>query len=175
MAAGNLSSLLLLIVPLMGLFLFAAVIIIVHLRTVPPDQIYVIERNRRYFIVWESGVHLLIPLQDRIAKIIPRTVQQKVFPLEYLRTKDEQNLRVSARMSYHISDFQHTSDGGDPHEGAAHLYEYTLRTMAEHLKAEEMIAERAEMERLLRNALQSAYPQLGITLDSLELSEFRHI
>lgn len=161
------------IVPVLGILLFIGVIVIVHIRTVPEDQIYVIERSRRYFVIWESGVHVLIPLNDRIVRIIPRTIRDKEIPVEQLMTKDECVLRAAARMSYHISNVQHTSDGGDPHSGAAQLCEYTLRTMAEHMKADEMVAERAEMERLLRNALQTAYPQLGITLDNLELTELR--
>ena len=161
------------IIPLLAAFLLVGIIVSLHIRRVPEGMICVVEHNRWDLMIWESGVHLLIPFADRVKQMVPLAVQNKTVSVEYIVAKDEVFMTAAVQLSYRITGYQFLAGGGDPHRSAEQLTESTMRVILRHMKAAEAEAERAEVERLMQVSLTDALTRLGITADSLELTALR--
>ena len=47
------------------------VLIVTNVRVVPQAQAYVVERLGAYYATWHVGVHIKMPLIDRISQVVP--------------------------------------------------------------------------------------------------------
>lgn len=55
---------------IMLLMILVIMIIIMSLKIVPKNEVYIIERLGKYYDTWTSGVHLKFPFIDRVVKIM---------------------------------------------------------------------------------------------------------
>ena len=88
------------------LFLVAVAVIILaaNIKVVPQAQAYIIERLGAYMETWSVGLHIKIPLIDKIANHV--SIKEKVldFPPQPVITKDNVTMQIDTVVYYQITD-----------------------------------------------------------------------
>ena len=65
---------------IIALVVIILVLVLPNVRIVPQQAVYVIERLGKYQASWEAGIHVKIPILDRIVKKISLKEQVLDFP-----------------------------------------------------------------------------------------------
>ena len=91
---------------IIGIILFVVVLIIVvaNMKIVPQSKAYVIERLGAYQCTWDTGLHMLIPFIDRIAKQVSLKEQVADFPPQPVITKDNVTMQIDTVVFFQITD-----------------------------------------------------------------------
>jgi len=94
---------------LIVIFIIMLMTIIICIKIVPSNQVYIIERVGRYFCTWNAGIHVKMPFIDRIkVKYIVSTFDVEI-PCDNIQTNDNRmiNLKVYAKLNI-INYYQYT-------------------------------------------------------------------
>lgn len=70
------------------LVVLVILLLVTNIRVVPQATEFVIERLGTYYTTWETGLHLKVPLVDRVAKRISLKEQVMDFAPQPVITKD---------------------------------------------------------------------------------------
>ena len=89
---------------LIFLVLIITFIIIPNIRIVPQANSYVIERLGAYMDTWSVGLHVKIPLMDRIAKKVSLKEQVIDFAPQPVITKDNVTMQIDTVIYFQITD-----------------------------------------------------------------------
>jgi len=87
-----------------GLVLIVVIVlfIISCIKIVPQSQAMVVEWFGKYSATWEAGIHLLIPIANRVAKRVTLKEQVADFPPQPVITKDNVTMRIDSVVFFHI-------------------------------------------------------------------------
>lgn len=77
-----------------------------NVKIVPQAHAMVIERLGRYHTTWNTGIHMKLPLFDKIAKRISLMEQVADFPPQPVITKDNVKMQIDTVVFYRITDCQ---------------------------------------------------------------------
>ena len=73
-------------------------------RLVPQAEAYVIERLGAYHATWTTGLHILIPIIDRVANKVTLKEIVKDFAPQPVITKDNVTMQIDTVVYFFISD-----------------------------------------------------------------------
>lgn len=105
-------------------------LILPNVRIVPQQTVYVIERLGKYQASWEAGIHVKIPILDRIVKKISLKEQVLDFPPQPVITKDNVTMRIDSVVFAKVFDPKlYTYGVEDPIFGLQNLSATTLRNI----------------------------------------------
>ena len=90
------------IIPVILLFLI--VIVAANIKVVPQSKAFVIERLGAYHTTWQTGIHCLIPIVDRISKQVSLKEQVADFPPQPVITKDNVTMQIDTVVFFQITD-----------------------------------------------------------------------
>ena len=93
----------LLVIPTFIAFIIIA-IIISNVRIVPQANAFVIERLGAYHATWDTGIHVKIPVIDRVAKRVSLKEAVVDFPPQPVITKDNVTMSIDTVVFYRIID-----------------------------------------------------------------------
>ena len=85
-------------------------LVVTNIRIVPQANAYVVERLGAYMSTWEVGLHVKIPLIDKIAKKISLKEHVIDFPPQPVITKDNVTMEIDTVIYFHLR--RGKSDGG---------------------------------------------------------------
>ena len=88
----------------LAIFIVIAVIVVANIRIVPQARAYVIERLGTYQGTWPVGIHIKMPLIDRIARNVNIKEQVLDFPPQPVITKDNITMQIDTVIFYQITD-----------------------------------------------------------------------
>ena len=74
--------------------LLIIILLVTNIRIVPQATVFVIERLGAYYSTWETGLHLKIPIIDRVAKKISLKEQVMDFAPQPVITKDNVTMQI---------------------------------------------------------------------------------
>ena len=91
------------------MFLLILFIILVFLflncvRVVPQAQAVVVERLGKYHATWDAGIHIMLPILDRVAKRVNLKEQVADFPPQPVITKDNVTMRIDSVVFFVITE-----------------------------------------------------------------------
>jgi len=86
------------------LFVILIILIATNIRVVPQANAYVVERLGAYQSTWNVGVHVKIPLIDKIAKKVSLKEQVVDFPPQSVITKDNVTMQIDTVIFFQITD-----------------------------------------------------------------------
>lgn len=88
------------------IFLFIVLLIIVsaNVVVVPQAKSYVIERLGTYQTTWDAGLHIKIPLIDRIARKVTLKEQVADFQPQPVITQDNVTMMIDSVVFFQITD-----------------------------------------------------------------------
>ena len=86
------------------LVLIAIGLLVTNIRIVPQARAYVVERLGAYHGTWQVGLHIKIPLIDKVARKV--SLKEKVidFPPQPVITKDNVTMRIDTIVFFQITD-----------------------------------------------------------------------
>ena len=79
-------------------------IIVANVRIVPQANAFVIERLGAYHTTWDTGLHVKIPVIDRVAKRVSLKEAVVDFPPQPVITKDNVTMSIDTVVFYRIID-----------------------------------------------------------------------
>ncbi len=163
----------------MGAVGFTAVIIILIIvlallasciRIVPQAQALVVERLGAFLETWSVGVHIKMPILDRVAKRVNLKEQVADFPPQPVITKDNVTMRIDTVVFFQITDPKLFAYGVDnPMMAIENLTATTLRNIIGDLELDQTLTSRETINAKMRETLDIATDPWGIKVNRVEL------
>jgi len=163
----------------MGAVGFTAVIIILIvilallsscIRIVPQAQALVVERLGAFLETWSVGVHIKMPIFDRVAKRVNLKEQVADFPPQPVITKDNVTMRIDTVVFFQITDPKLYAYGVEnPIMAIENLTATTLRNIIGDLELDQTLTSRETINAKMRETLDIATDPWGIKVNRVEL------
>lgn len=153
-----------------ALILLIIIIVIRNIKVVPQAQAFVIERLGAYKETWHVGLHMKVPLIDKIANRV--TLKERVmdFPPQPVITKDNVTMQIDTVIYYTITDPKLYTYGVDrPIMAIELLTNTTLRNIIGDLELDETLTSRDVINNKMRIILDEATDPWGIKINRVEV------
>lgn len=160
-------------------FLFVVVIgiallalLLANVRIVPQSEAYVIERLGTYKTTWGNGLHVKVPLIERVANKVSLKERVVDFPPQSVITKDNVTVDVDSVVYYQIMDPKLFTYGAEqPLTAIKNLTATTLRNLIGELELDQTLTSRDTVNSKLRTILDEASDAWGIKVLRVELKD----
>lgn len=155
---------------LIAIIVLFLVLIITNIRIVPQSDAYVIERLGAYHKTWNVGLHVKMPLIDRIGKKV--SLKEKVFdfPPQPVITKDNVTMMIDTVVYFQITDPKLYTYGVEkPINALENLSATTLRNIIGELELDESLTSRDVINTKMRSILDEATDPWGIKVNRVEV------
>ena len=140
------------------------------IKIVPQAQAYVVERLGGYQATWDVGIHVKIPIIDRVAKRVLLKEQVADFPPQPVITKDNVTMRIDTVVFFQITDPKLFAYGVEnPLMAIENLTATTLRNILGDLELDETLTSREVINAKMRASLDAATDPWGIKVNRVEL------
>lgn len=139
-------------------------------RIVPQAQALVVERLGAYTEAWSVGVHIKLPIIDRVAKRVNLKEQVADFPPQPVITKDNVTMRIDTVIFFQITDPKLYAYGVEnPIMAIENLTATTLRNIIGDLELDQTLTSRETINAKMREILDIATDPWGIKVNRVEL------
>ena len=157
-------------IPYIVIGILVLIIVSANVRIVPQSQAYVLERLGKYFGTWETGLHVKIPLVDRISKIVSLKEQVVDFPPQPVITKDNVTIQIDTVLYFSITDPKlYTYGVENPLNAIENLTATTLRNIIGDLELDQSLTSRDVINTRMRSILDEATDVWGVKVNRVEL------
>ena len=157
-------------------FLILVVFIVILLllascvKIVPQANAYVVERLGAYQGTWSVGLHIKVPLIDKVAKRINLKYQVVEFAPQLVITIDIVTLRIDTVVFFQITDPKMFAYGVEnPIMAIENLTATTLRNIIGDLELDQTLTSRETINTKMRASLDEATDPWGIKVNRVEL------
>ena len=152
------------------LCLIVIVIICSTIKIVPQAHAYVIERLGTYQATWSVGLHMKMPVIDKVAKKVTLKEQVVDFAPQPVITKDNVTMRIDTVVFFQITDPKLFSYGVEnPIMAIEYLTATTLRNIIGDLELDQTLTSRETINTKMRATLDEATDPWGIKVNRVEL------
>ena len=155
---------------LIGLVIFAIIVLLKTARVVPQKTVYIVERLGKYHATLEAGFHILIPFIDRIA--YKHSLKEMVFdvPPQSCITKDNIGVEVDGILYLQIVDPVKASYGIDNYVFAStQLAQTTMRSEIGRIELDRTFEEREKINQEIVTAVDKASDPWGLKVTRHEI------
>lgn len=161
----------------MFLFILIALIIVLaalNVRIVPQAESYVIERLGKYKCTWTAGIHIKVPLIERIAKKVSLKEQVLDFPPQPVITKDNVTMQIDSVVFMRVFDSQlYTYGIENPIAGLQNLSATTLRNIIGDMELDQTLTSREAINGQMQATLDEATDPWGIKVTRVEIKNIQ--
>ena len=155
---------------LLILFIIFVFFVIRTINIVGQGHAYVIEWLGSYQTTWEHGLHIKIPIIQKIAKKVSLKEQVADFPPQPVITKDNVTIQIDTVVYYSIVDPKLFAYGAErPLVALENLTATTLRNIIGELELDETLTSRDTINGKMTNILDEATDPWGIRVHRVEL------
>ena len=152
------------------LCLIVIVIICSTIKIVPQAHAYVIERLGTYQATWSVGLHMKMPVIDKVAKKVTLKEQVVDFAPQPVITKDNVTMRIDTVVFFQITDPKLFSYGVEnPIMAIENLTATTLRNIIGDLELDQTLTSRETINTKMRATLDEATDPWGTKVNRVEL------
>ncbi len=156
------------------LLLVVLIILVLNIKIVPQAKTYVIERLGAYRTTWDTGLHVLIPVVDRIAKQVSMKEQVADFDPQPVITKDNVTMQIDTVVFFQITDPKLYAYGVEqPLKAIENLTATTLRNIIGDLELDHTLTSRDTINAKVRSILDEATDPWGIKINRVELKNIK--
>ena len=139
------------------LIVLAILLVITNIRIVPQARAYVVERLGAYSSTWQVGLHIKIPLIDKIAKKVSLKEHVIDFPPQPVITKDNVTMEIDTVIYFQITDPKLYAYGVEnPMSAIENLTATTLRNIIGELELDQSLTSREHINSKIRIVLDEA-------------------
>ena len=161
----------------MGGFIIVGIIVILllllvvsNIVVVQQSRAYVIERLGAFQAVWGVGLHVKVPLIDRVAKRVSLKEQVLDYPPQPVITKDNVTMQIDTVVYFQITDPKLYAYGVErPMIAMETLTATTLRNIIGDLELDQTLTSRDVINTKMRAILDEATDPWGIKVNRVEL------
>lgn len=137
---------------------------------VPQATEYVVELLGKYHTTWEAGVHVKLPLIEKVAKKITLKEQVLDSPPQPVITKDNVTMQIDTVVYFRIFDAKLYAYGAvNPISALENLTATTLRNIVGELELDGTLTSRDTINGKMTEILDEATDQWGIKVGRVEL------
>ena len=155
---------------IIALLVIVIALLVTNIRIVPQANAYVIERLGAYAGTWEVGLHVKIPLIDKIAKKVSLKEHVIDFPPQPVITKDNVTMEIDTVIYFQITDPKLFTYGvANPMAAIENLSATTLRNIIGDLELDESLTSREIINSKIRIVLDEATDTWGIKINRVEV------
>lgn len=153
------------------ILVFIAIIIICStIKIVPQAHAYIIERLGTYCGTWSVGLHMKMPIIDKIARRVTLKEQVVDFAPQPVITKDNVTMRIDTVVFFQITDPKLFCYGVEnPIMAIENLTATTLRNIIGDLELDQTLTSRETINTKMRATLDEATDPWGIKVNRVEL------
>ncbi|MBP3414963.1 MAG: SPFH/Band 7/PHB domain protein [Clostridia bacterium] len=153
------------------IIIFVAVALVAsNVRIVPQATVYVIERLGAYHATWETGLHVKIPVFDRVAKRVSIKEQVVDFKPQPVITKDNVTMQIDTVVFFQITDAKLYAYGVErPLSAIENLCATTLRNIIGDMELDHTLTSRDIINSRITSILDTATDKWGIKVNRVEL------
>ena len=145
-------------------------LIVANVRIVPQAHEYVIEFLGKYKKTWGAGIHVKIPILERIAKKITLKEQVIDSPPQPVITKDNVTMQIDTVVFFKIFDANlYTYGVVNPINALENLTATTLRNIVGELELDSTLTSRDTINSKMTAILDDATDQWGMKVTRVEL------
>lgn len=140
------------------------------IKIVPQANAYIVERLGGYQATWDVGIHIKMPLIDRVAKKVLLKEQVVDFAPQPVITKDNVTMKIDTVVFFQITDPKLYAYGVEhPLMAIENLTATTLRNIIGDLELDETLTSREIINAKMRVTLDVATDPWGIKVTRVEL------
>ena len=155
---------------LVVLLVVVIVILASCIKIVPQAYAYVVERLGAYQGTWSVGLHIKMPIIDKIAKKINLKEQVVDFAPQPVITKDNVTMRIDTVVFFQITDPKLFAYGVEnPIMAIENLTATTLRNIIGEMELDQTLTSREIINTKMRASLDEATDPWGIKVNRVEL------
>ncbi|MDE6833970.1 MAG: SPFH/Band 7/PHB domain protein [Ruminococcus sp.] len=150
--------------------IFILIMLIRCIRIVPQAHVFVIERLGSFYAEWETGVHILFPMIDRISGKV--SLKEKVvdFKPQSVITKDNVTMQIDTVVFYQITNAKQYVYGVEsPLQAIENFSATTLRNIIGELELDSTLTSRDIINKKITEILDQATDRWGIKVNRVEL------
>ncbi|SEF80775.1 SPFH domain-containing protein [Lachnospira multipara] len=156
--------------PVLIVLAVLVVILLCSIRIVPQANAYVIERLGRYKSTWSAGIHILIPILDRISRKVLIKEQVADFAPQPVITKDNVTMQIDSIVYFKIFNPQlYTYGVENPIVAIENLTATTLRNIIGDMTLDETLTSRDQINSKMLETIDAATDPWGIKINRVEL------
>ena len=146
------------------------VIIIANIKIVPQAHEHVVEFLGKYKTTWSAGIHVKIPVLERIAKKVTLKEQVLDSPPQPVITKDNVTMQIDTVIYYAVYDAKLYAYGAvNPISALSNLAATTLRNIVGELELDGTLTSRDTINAKMTEILDEATDKWGIKVNRVEL------
>ncbi len=152
------------------LAVFLLILLASCIKIVPQANAYVLERLGGYQATWDVGIHMKLPIIDKVAKRVLLKEQVVDFAPQPVITKDNVTMRIDTVVFFQITDPKLFAYGVEnPIMAIENLTATTLRNIIGDLELDETLTSREVINTKMRASLDAATDPWGIKVNRVEL------
>lgn len=152
------------------LVVIAIFLIATNIRIVPQARAFVVERLGAYHATWQVGLHIKIPLIDKISRKVSLKEHVIDFPPQPVITKDNVTMEIDTVIYFQITDPKLYAYGVEnPMSAIENLSATTLRNIIGDLELDESLTSREHINTKIRLVLDEATDPWGIKINRVEV------
>lgn len=149
-------------------------VILNGVKVVPQAKAYVIERLGAYRETKQTGLHFVIPIFERVAKVVSLKEQVVDFAPQPVITKDNVTMQIDTVVFYQITDAKLYAYGVEhPIMAIENLTATTLRNIIGEMELDNTLTSRDTINAKIRSILDEATDPWGIKINRVELKNIK--
>lgn len=146
------------------------VVVIINIKIVPQAHEFVVEFLGKYKTTWSAGIHIKIPVIERIAKRVTLKEQVLDSPPQPVITKDNVTMQIDTVIYYAVYDAKLYAYGAvNPISALSNLAATTLRNIVGELELDGTLTSRDTINAKMTEILDEATDKWGIKVNRVEL------
>ena len=154
----------------LAIVIFLLIVIIRSIRIVPQAYVFVVERLGAFHTAWQTGLHVMIPFIDKIAKKVSIKEQVVDFKPQSVITKDNVTMKIDTVIFFQVTDAKlYTYGVENPLTAIENLTATTLRNIVGDLDLEATLTSRDLINTNITKILDEATDRWGIKVQRVEL------
>jgi regulator of protease activity HflC (stomatin/prohibitin superfamily) len=150
--------------------IFAILIVASSVRVIRQSHAGMLERFGKYRRTLAPGLHIILPLLDRVRTIVDMREIVQSFPPQPVITKDNVTIAIDTVVYFQVTDaFRATYEVANFLVAMEQLAQTTLRNLVGAMTLEETLTSRDEINKHLRLVLDEATEKWGVRVTRVEL------